>query len=551
MRAVLICGVPVAPEPDDTVRPASGTKILRDQVTGALLRHGAFDDYFVLSSSVRRHERQPPRPATVRRTTVLSACDLSLLDTYDDVVLFAPSSMSSMLGAVALRQARGATRWLVSSVTQSLDGPGMPLVCLALAHADVDMADSLISMSSAAKVVVERLFLVAARTKPTLALPVIPSGVDCDAFEASGRESGRRELGAGDETVVILYLGRLSPVSKCDLSPLLLVFSRLVTGHPDTLLVLAGDDTEHGLADLLTVYAEDLGCGNRVRVVPDVTEKEKRALLAAADIFVAPNDHVQESFGVSIVEAMASGLPVVASDWSGHKELVVHGETGFRVPTYWLPSNDQIDDLAFASLRLRNSAVAAATIVDVDALEQSLGILTARPELRRAMGTQGQRRARERYDWSRVIRAYETTWAEGLSLSRELRPSTRRSGYPSSHYGYSAIFDHYPSQVLDDHCCVRLTTAAEPFLEGGESLLPLSPNGILDEETVTGVLQIVSQIGPSGFATVVDTVVRQMQLPGAVAWTSVASALKYGLLTFDRLDGVAPNAALTSRGERP
>ena len=53
----------------------------------------------------------------------------------------------------------------------------------------------------------------------------------------------------------------------------------------------------------------------------------------AADLVVSLVDNIQETFGLVIVEAMASGLPVVATDWNGYRDLVVDGETGFLVPT--------------------------------------------------------------------------------------------------------------------------------------------------------------------------------------------------------------------------
>ncbi len=53
----------------------------------------------------------------------------------------------------------------------------------------------------------------------------------------------------------------------------------------------------------------------------------------AADVFVSPSDNIQETFGLAVIEAMASGLPVVASDWDGYRDLVADGETGFLVPT--------------------------------------------------------------------------------------------------------------------------------------------------------------------------------------------------------------------------
>ena len=62
------------------------------------------------------------------------------------------------------------------------------------------------------------------------------------------------------------------------------------------------------------------------------SEEDKKLALAAADLFCSPADNLQETFGLSVLEAMASSLPVVASDWNGYRDLVVHGSTGWLVP---------------------------------------------------------------------------------------------------------------------------------------------------------------------------------------------------------------------------
>ncbi|HRE90473.1 MAG TPA: glycosyltransferase, partial [Myxococcota bacterium] len=67
------------------------------------------------------------------------------------------------------------------------------------------------------------------------------------------------------------------------------------------------------------------------------SEAQKQACMAAADVFVSLADNVQETFGLSVIEAMAAGLPVVVSDWDGYKDTVRDGEDGFRVTTTMPP----------------------------------------------------------------------------------------------------------------------------------------------------------------------------------------------------------------------
>ena len=53
----------------------------------------------------------------------------------------------------------------------------------------------------------------------------------------------------------------------------------------------------------------------------------------ASDAFLSLVDCLQETFGLTPIEAMASGLPVVVSDWNGYRDSVIEGRTGFRIPT--------------------------------------------------------------------------------------------------------------------------------------------------------------------------------------------------------------------------
>ncbi|CAO0821436.1 hypothetical protein DFAR_2330023 [Desulfarculales bacterium] len=68
-------------------------------------------------------------------------------------------------------------------------------------------------------------------------------------------------------------------------------------------------------------------------------------LLTAVDIFVSPSDNLQETFGLAIIEAMAAGLPVVASDFSGYRDLVAEGRTGFLIPSLGSADYGPLDPL--------------------------------------------------------------------------------------------------------------------------------------------------------------------------------------------------------------
>jgi glycosyltransferase involved in cell wall biosynthesis len=184
----------------------------------------------------------------------------------------------------------------------------------------------LLGLQSGLALVKERLsHVMTSECAPSLNMPIIPLAIDVAAL---ARDETEWSTVDGTRTLVVLSFGRLSHRSKAALSPLLLAFAAVSRTHPAATLVIAGDDREHRMAGEIRRFAQSLGCGN-VRSVPDPTPARKRQLFREASIIVAISDNVQETFGLSIVEAMAAGLPVVASNWSGFRDLVAHGETGF------------------------------------------------------------------------------------------------------------------------------------------------------------------------------------------------------------------------------
>jgi hypothetical protein len=345
------------------------------------------------------------------------------------------------------------------------------------------------------------------------------------------RDRVRDDLGISPDTTVILYIGRISPISKCDLLPLFRLFARISETHPQIQLIIGGDDTQHDMAGFLETAAKMLGTDGRLRIFPNINNDEKIRLLTAADVFVSPSDNTQETFGLTIVEAMASGLPVIASDWNGYRELVTNSETGFLIPTYWLPLDEDLDRLASTSFVLRNAMLASSPIVDPDELAHHLILLIEQPELRHTLGQGGRRRARERYDWSVVIKAYEDIWNDGFAKSRMLRKGRSHSANCPPHYQYQQIFSHHPSHMLRDTEVVAITNDGKRAIEANaDSELTISPNGTIDLESVRRLLESAGDLGPTSITELAERFTTDTGRSRLSAFTTIAFSLKYGFL---------------------
>ena len=139
--------------------------------------------------------------------------------------------------------------------------------------------------------------------------------------EVVPREQARQTLGLPRDAIVIGNVGRLH--TDKDQRTLLSGFARALPQLPPvTLLVIIGSGPLH---DRLLAQAAQLGITDRVRFLGQVPQA--RSLFSAFDLFVLSSDH--EPFGMVLLEAMAAGVPVMATDCGGAPEIVQHAEQLF------------------------------------------------------------------------------------------------------------------------------------------------------------------------------------------------------------------------------
>ncbi|MCZ2828205.1 glycosyltransferase family 4 protein [Modestobacter sp. VKM Ac-2986] len=204
---------------------------------------------------------------------------------------------------------------------------------------------------------------------------VIPNGVHVPAFAAGPL------LPTADPAVpTIGFLGRYDEPRK-GLPVLLDALRQVVREHPGARLLVAGRGDPDALAELV---GEDLR--GHVTLLGELTEADKAAFLRSVDVYCAPN-LLGESFGVILLEAMAAGAPVVASDLDAFGRVLAGGTAGVLVPRG-----------------------------DADALAAAVSGLLADPARRAELTTAGRAVVAE-YDWSvvaqRVLTVYETVAPPG------------------------------------------------------------------------------------------------------------------------------------------
>ena len=208
---------------------------------------------------------------------------------------------------------------------------------------------------------------------PDSAIAVVPNGVHLTDFaDLLPAEPFRERWGLGTGPVV-LFLGRLHARKGVQL--LIPAFAAATRDQPEARLLIVGPD--EGMRATLEALARAEGVAARVRFTGLLTGEDKRAALAAADVFALPA--VGEGFSMAALEALACGVPAVLTPGCHFPEVAEAG-AGMVVPR------------------------------EVGALSEALGALLRDPARRAAMGQAARALVAERYTWERVVAQLERAY---------------------------------------------------------------------------------------------------------------------------------------------
>ncbi|AAL82009.1 glycosyl transferase [Pyrococcus furiosus DSM 3638] len=224
----------------------------------------------------------------------------------------------------------------------------------------------IIAVSKAAKSFIEHF--------TSVSVSIVPNGVDDTRFfPAKHKDKIKAKFGL--EGNIVLYVSRMS--YRKGPHVLLNAFSKI----EDATLVMVGSGE---MLPFLKAQAKFLGIEERVVFMGYVPDDALPEVFRMADVFVLPSVSA-EAFGIVVLEAMASGVPVVATDVGGIPEIIKENEAGLLVP----PGNE---------LKLREATQK----------------LLKNEELRKWYGMNGRKAVEEKYSWDKIVVEIERIYSEVL-----------------------------------------------------------------------------------------------------------------------------------------
>ena len=263
---------------------------------------------------------------------------------------------------------------------------GIPLV--AVLHGQSDIANSG-RMAALKRLLVRarprRLVFVSARLRDELAASlaadanrcvVIPNGVDIEKFSAHHARTLRDELALPSDAILV---GAVGNIRRPKDYPVLLQAARELTSKsPRYHFAIVGEGSG-ALFDELVALRDSLGLAGRVHFLG--MRDDVAALLPSFDVYALSS--ITEGFSIACVEAMAAGVPVVATRSGGPEEIIEHGHSGLLVPT-------------------RDPASMAAAIEEI----------AMRPELAAAIRTRARERVARKFTLQAMLDAYAALFTE-------------------------------------------------------------------------------------------------------------------------------------------
>ncbi len=371
-------------------------------------------------------------------------------------------------------------------------------------------------------------------------LPVIPLGVHTSdyAFTAHDRAAARANLAIADDEIVLLFVGRLSFHAKAHPHAMYTACEAVARRTGKRIVLIQSGWFANDAIKQAFEQGAAAWCPSVRALFADGRNADARTeAWRAADIFVSLSDNIQETFGLTPIEAMAAGLPCLVTDWNGYRDTVRDGIDGFRIATA-MPAAPATDHLAVlfeaGALSYDHYCGQSSLTVSLDhaRLEATLEALILQPDLRARLGGSGRKRAQDTYDWAVVFQQHRALWQHLSALRSDLSktmPAAPR--FAPARPDPARAFATYPTVAITG--ATRVTRTASPPDLAKIAADPLYPKPLLPDPKVWTHAQAVLTALPPGTTLSLAACAKSANVPLRSAILTAALLLKIGALRLE------------------
>jgi len=518
---------------DDYLLPSSGlNRVGRNMANHfffcALMRYGSFDEYhFFLANEAHftlfwnSHEsffdnlNIKEKVRMFVRTDLLNltkAVDYTVIHASDHITFFNPlCRVRSNLGITV-----PITAFIHSISYQEHMGRYLEMtMCGASEY------DSILCSSSCGKTVVDNCFDKISNNfnmpRAKVRTDIMPLGIDEKDYHPK-KADARHRLGIKQTEIIGLCFGRFSDFDKMDLFPLLQAFRSCA--KPGHRLILAGAVHEKSYLDIVKLWAQALGVLDNIIFVIDPDEVVKTNLYHSADFFVSLADNPQETYGLTLLEALNARLPLIVSDFNGYSEIC-GDDVGIRIPTTW-DTSEQLELVQpIMDPRSFHRFAAQSVSIDMDSLVEALNSMFTSSSLRSRLSNAAEKRFADKYAHKKIIKKLEEHW---INLKEKfISPLPKEDPLAMNLFG---TFKHYVTNSLDVEDAFQTTQLATSFSDSDRTYPVLSGmNEMIDYNQVKNIIAAAKTKKP------MKNLIKDAQGEPWKARYVISWMLKHGLLT--------------------
>ena len=376
-------------------------------------------------------------------------------------------------------------------------------------------------------------------------LPVIPLGTDKDEFEYTDKykKQSRKSLGIKDNDIVIVYVGRLSFHAKAHHLPMYLALencSKELKSNEKIHIIQTGWFANDFVKNAFVDEGKRICPSVEFHFLDGKDQNNKHITLSSGDIFISLSDNIQETFGLTPIEGMAAGLPVLVSDWNGYKSTVRQNIDGFRVNTIALDSGYG-EDLAYDHMMNKinydhyiGMSVQRVALNISDCIEK-LSILIKDKDKRKKFGKAGKQRIKDTYDWPIILKKYKNLANELDSI--RLKESKNYKDFclpslPSNRMDPFEVFSSYATEKLKrDHRLIKTKKINEIPIE--EILEFNSINYAKDYLPEIDSFMVINSLFDNNEFLTINTLLKETSIQESDIFKIIIWFLKYGYITLD------------------